>query len=130
MLVRCWFMGSSQRLSGAGSWGAHGACQVPVGVVTRSSCQARVLVSAQRVRQSPVLVRHWYVAECEVLVRHRQPGRGGPCKFPNFPSPQELRDLGRIGGVTTLISTYTFHFFISCMRNNKCYDNEGSNIRS
>ena len=93
----------SQRLSGAGSWGAHGACQVLIGVVARSACQALALVSVLRVRQSPVLDRHWYVAECEVLVRHRQPGRGGPCKFPNFPSPQELRGLGRIGGATMLI---------------------------
>ena len=29
-LVRCWFMGSSQCLSGAGLWGAHSACQVLV----------------------------------------------------------------------------------------------------
>ena len=89
-------------MSGAGLWGAHSACQVLVGVGARSACQvlvgvvacsacqALVLISAQRIRQSPV------------LVRHRQPGRGGPCKFPNFPSPQELRGLGRIGGVTTL----------------------------
>ena len=40
------------------------------------------------------------MAECEVLVRHWQPGRGGPCKFPNFPSPRELRDLAGFGGVT------------------------------
>ena len=38
------------------------------------------------------------MAESEVLVRHRQ----GPCKFPYFPSPQELRDLAGFGGVTTL----------------------------
>ena len=54
-LARCWFMGSSQCLSGAGSWVAHGTCQVSVGVVARSACQAWALVSAQR---SPVLVRH------------------------------------------------------------------------
>ena len=81
--------------------GAHTSCQVLVGVGVHSACQALALVSATKVRQSPVLVRHWYVPEkCEVLVRHWQPGRGGSCKFPKFPCPQELRYLAGFGGVT------------------------------
>ena len=81
-------MGTSQCLSGA-DW-----CNI-----SQRLSGAGIGIS-QRVRQSPV---HWYVSECEVLVRHRQPGRGGPCQFPNFQSPQELRGLGRIGGATTLM---------------------------
>ena len=37
-----------------------------------------------------------------MLIRHKQPGRGGPCKFPNLPSTQDIWDLAGFGGETTL----------------------------
>ena len=38
-------------MSGAGSWGAHSACQVLVGERAHSACQMLALVSAQSAQQ-------------------------------------------------------------------------------
>ena len=118
VLVRCWFMGSSQCLSGAGLWGAHSACQVLVhGELTvlvrcwfigssqclsgAAWCKSSQRLSGAGIDISPrctvELARSGRV-QClsgtgmwqsvRCLSGIGNQGRSGPCKFPNFPSPR------------------------------------------
>ena len=65
VLVRCWFMGTSQCLSGAGLWGPHSACQVLVHGELTVLVRCWFMGSSQRLSGAGLWGPH---SACQVLV--------------------------------------------------------------